>query len=122
MVHWFRHFIPACVLTLFLFTSCKETNHDPQGEDLPAQHIILSDSTFTPEQVTITNGGGAVRFVNPTDSTHTIRSNDATFFSVVLAPYQTYYYRPDTIVSGPLNIPYYCEEHPYAQGVITIMP
>ncbi|HCF63735.1 MAG TPA: hypothetical protein DEU93_05880 [Chitinophagaceae bacterium] len=103
--------------------SCdKDTEHNPVGGDLPAKHIILTDTTFNPESVIITNGGGAVRFVNSTDSLHTVVSMDPSYFRIPLEGYQTFYYRPDTIVQAPLNIPYFCEQHPNVQGVITIMP
>lgn len=113
-------FLFSCVAVL---ASCdKDTVHTPVGGDLPAKHIILTDTTFNPESVIITNGGGAVRFVNSTDSLHTVVSMDPAFFRFPLLPYETVYYRPDTIVQAPLNIPFYCEEHPEVQGVMTIMP
>lgn len=116
-------YLSVLVLSVTTLISCSDDNSsEPVGGDLPAKHIILTDSTFNPEQVIITNDGGAVRFVNATDSVHTVRAMDTTFFKVRLEPYQTYYYRPDTIVSAPLNIPYYCEEHPDTQGLIIIMP
>lgn len=111
--------LSLCVL---FFVSCEDVIHNPQGGDLPAKHIILTDTTFNPETVIITAGGGAVRFVNATDSTHTVKSMDTIFFKALLLPGQTFYYRPDTIVTSPLNIPYFCEQHPTVQGVITVMP
>ena len=110
------------LMSSIFFVSCEDAEFEPAGGGLPAKHIILTDSTFNPEAVEITNGGGAVRFVNSTDSLHTVVSLDPTFFNIPLAPSQTFYYRPDTIVSAPLNIPYRCEQHPDVQGVITILP
>lgn len=114
-------FLSLIVCGLF-FISCEDVVHNPQGGNLPAKHIILTDTTFTPEAVIITGGGGAVRFVNATDSTHTVKSLDTSFFKALLLPGQTFYYQPDTIVTAPVNIPYQCEQHPNVQGVITVMP
>lgn len=109
------------VCALF-FVSCEDVVHNQLGGDLPAKHIILTDTTFTPETVIITADGGSVRFVNATDSTHTVKSMDPNYFEVQLLAGQTFYYRPDTIPTTPLNIPYYCDQHPNVQGVITVMP
>ncbi|RYG36142.1 MAG: hypothetical protein EOO01_31010 [Chitinophagaceae bacterium] len=99
----------------------KDESNNVGGGNLPAKYIFVEDSTITPIEVNLVNGG-AVQFVNRTAVTHTLISNDSTTFHIVLPPLMSVYYRPDTVINTTISLPYHCVEHPIQQGLITIQP
>ena len=116
-----RLLLCAMLAGTFMAGCGKDENENIGGGQLPAKYIFLEDSTLTPMQVNLVNGG-AVQFVNRTAIAHTLMSDDSTTFRIVLPPLMSVYYRPDTLSSTTINLPYHCVEHPFTQGLITIEP
>lgn len=110
------------ILAMGFMAGCsKDDSNNIGGGNLPAKYIFVEDSALSPLQVNLVNGG-AVQFVNRTAITHTLMSDDSTTFNIVLPPLMSVYYRPDTVISSTINLPYHCVEHPVKQGLITIQP
>lgn len=105
----------------FLAGCGKDESNNIGGGNLPAKYIFVEDSIFNPIEVNLVNGG-AVQFVNRTAITHTLTSDDSSTFHIVLPPLMSVYYRPDTIITSTISLPYHCVEHPVKQGLITIEP
>ncbi len=110
------------ILAMGLMLGCsKDESDNIGGGGLPAKYIFVEDSAFSPIEVNLVNGG-AVQFVNRTPVTHTLMSSDSTTFHIVLPPLTSVYYRPDTVISSAISLPYHCVEHPVKQGLINIQP
>ncbi|RYG42412.1 MAG: hypothetical protein EOO01_23180 [Chitinophagaceae bacterium] len=105
----------------FLAGCSEDESNNIGGGQLPAKYIFVDDSTFSPIEVNLVNGG-AVQFVNRTAVAHTLMSNDSNTFEIVLPPLMSVYFRPDTVISSAISLPYHCVEHPIKQGLITIQP
>lgn len=122
-MHGMKSLFAIVLIAAVALASCeKKTAFNPQGGQLPAKYVHLIDSVIiTPTNVHLVTGG-AVQFVNHTTTTHTLVSDDPVFFSIDLGPRMSVVYRPDTIPTSTINIPYHCVQHPETQGLITVAP
>jgi plastocyanin len=112
------------VLTLLGFYSCDKENDgfNTPGGLLPTKYITIEDSTFSPSTITVANGN-SFTFLNSTGVAHTLMSDDSTTLaSITIAPDSSYFFKPDTATTVPVDIyiPYHCVQHPSARGVIIL--
>jgi len=102
-----------------IFFSCIESGKPlPAGGQLPTNHIIIKDSSFSPNDLTVVSGS-SITFVNNTSSAHTIGSLDSNYFKPVkIESGSSYFLKKDT--TGKID--YRCMTHPSVAGVIKFLP
>jgi len=115
-----------CLLALLLagFYACEKDNEgfNTPGGLLPTKYINIKDSGFSPATITVANGN-SFTFLNGTGTTHTLVSDDSTtLISIPIAPDSSYFFKPDTTTTLPVDIyiPYHCVQHPSARGTIIL--
>lgn len=111
-------FLFVAGLTL-MFASCIQSGKPiPVGGQLPTNYIIVKDSSFSPNDLTVVSGS-SITFVNNTPGAHTIASQDSHYLKPVkIESGSSYFFKKDTI--GTVN--YKCMTHPNVTGVIKFLP
>ena len=115
----FNSFLILVLAIGFLYSCNKSTdNSNIKGGTIPTHYIKIVNDSFSPQQLTLAVGS-SITFVNNTDVTHTIVSDDsATILSPGILPATSYFFKKDTVAV----IPYHCKEHQNIRGVITLRP
>lgn len=113
-------FILGAFLISGIIYSCSKpaSNYNAQGGNLPTHFIKILNDSFSPQQITVAVGS-SITFVNNSDVTHTLVSDDSsTLLSPGILPSTSYFFKKDTV--GVIG--YHCHEHPAVRGYITIRP
>ena len=107
------------VLSCVIISSCIQSGKPlPAGGELPTNYIVIKDSSFSPNDLTVVNGS-SITFVNNTSGSHTISSQDSNYLRPVkIESGRSYFYNKDT--TG--NISYKCMTHPSVAGIIKFLP
>jgi plastocyanin len=115
----FNTFLIGGLLLALLYSCNKSTdNSNIKGGTIPTHYIKILNDSFSPQQLTVAVGS-SITFVNNTDVTHTIVSDDsAAILSPGILPSTSYFYKKDTVAT----IPYHCKEHQNIRGSITFRP
>lgn len=112
------------LLSIGIYSCDKDPGDNVGGGDLPTHYIEFKDSVFTPRTNAQANGS-SFTFLNNTEATITVVGDDTTILkSVSIGPHLSYFFKPDTIPTTPIQIyiPYHCAEHPSARGLIILNP
>jgi plastocyanin len=100
-----------------LITSCSKNenaNSYAAGNGLPTNYISILDNGFSPNVLIVPNGS-SITFLNSSNSTHTLVSDDSTtLVTTPILPTKYFSYRKYFV--GILN--YHCVEHPSETGII----
>ncbi len=109
----------VCFLSSSLLFSCIQSGKPlPAGGQLPTNYIIIKDSSFSPNNVTVVSGS-SITFVNNTSNAHTISSQDSNYLKPVkIESGSSYFFKRDTVG----DISYRCMTHPSVSGVIKFLP
>jgi len=108
------------LLISILFFSCeKQGSSSPaQGGNIPTNYIKIIENGFSPSSLTVAIGS-SITFVNNSNQTHTIISDDnTTIITPAIEPATSFYYKKDTL--GTFN--YHSMEQPSMRGSITFRP
>ena len=102
-----------------VFTSCsKDGQPEPMGGELPTNYIIVNDSTFSPNNVTVVNGS-SITFVNRSGTAKGIYSSDSLVINKQNILINTsYFFKKDTVG----RIFYRMAGKPSVSGSITYTP
>jgi len=105
------------VLSGLLVASCSKNenaNSFAAGNGLPTKYISILNEGFYPNELVVPNGS-SITFLNSSNSTHTLISDDAvTLVTTPIAPNKYFSYRKYFV--GIVN--YHCIEHPLERGII----
>lgn len=101
------------------FASCIQSGKpQPVGGELPTNYIMIKDSAFTPNDLTVVSGS-SITFVNNTSTAHTIAGQDSNYLSPVkIESGSSYIFKKNA--TG--NVDYRCMTHPSVAGVIKFLP
>ncbi len=105
---------------VFIIISCEKAHisYNAVGGQLPGHNIVIKDSSFFPASLTVV-AGSTINFLNQTSNPHTIMSDDSIAIKpVVIAPGSYYTFKPGYFGL----VPFHCENHPSARGVLIISP
>ncbi len=110
------------IFTLFtvigLISCSKDGQPEPVGGDLPTNYIIMSDSAFTPNNITAVNGS-TFTFVNRSSVARGIYSLDSVVINKQsIAVNTSFIFKKDTTAT----IIYRMAGRPSVSGSITITP
>ncbi len=106
--------------SFLLFSGCEKSTDDTKavGGNLPTTYIIIKDSAFTPNQLSIVAGNN-ITFLNQTATAQTIISLDGiTIPSTVIAAKESFVFKKDT--TGTFF--YKNANQPNATGRFTLRP
>jgi plastocyanin len=113
-----KFILGAILIAGFIYSCDKPANYNTQGGNLPTHYIKILNDSFSPQQITVAVGS-SITFVNNSDVTHTLVSDDSsTILSQGILPSTSFYFKKDTVAV----IGYHCHEHPAVRGYITIRP
>jgi plastocyanin len=111
------NYLIVIVLSGLLITSCSKSenaNSYAAGGGVPTNYISILDNGFSPSVLRVANGS-SITFLNSTNSTHTLVSDDSTtLVTTPILPTKYFSYRKYFV--GILN--YHCVEHPSETGII----
>jgi plastocyanin len=111
-----NYFFAVGILLVIVFYSCQKapSTFSTSGGNLPTHYINILDSSFSPNDITLSIGS-SITFLNSTTINHTIISDDsAALVTTTILPFNSYFYKKDTV--GVIN--YHCKEHPAVRGRI----
>jgi hypothetical protein len=115
-------------LIIFLAISiaaCKKEGSgipEAQGGLLPSNYITIKATSFSPANITAVKGS-SFTFVNQSGAVQGIYSTDSIFLNKQgIADNASYYFKKDTVSTGPVVIYYFMAGKPTVQGSITLTP
>ncbi len=120
-----KHRLLLFIFSTITFFSCiKEGKGIPeaQGGLLPTNYITIKESSFSPANITAVKGS-SFTFVNQSGTAQGIYSYDSVFINKQgIADNTSYYYKKDTMSTGPVTIYYFMAGKPTVTGSITLTP
>ena len=103
------------------FISCGKDGAgqpEPVGGDLPTNYIIINDSAFSPNSITVVNGS-SITFINRSGTLKGIYSSDSIAINKQnIAVNTSYFFKKDTVAT----INFRMAGKPSASGSITFTP
>lgn len=117
----FKRNLPLFLTTaMLLIISCEKSveNSAPIGGNLPTTYVVIKDSSFTPNQISIV-AGNSISFLNQTLKEQTIISFDSvTIPATKIAANGSFIFKKDTV--GTFR--YRNVTQPNATGSFTLRP
>ena len=111
----------SLVAGLILSVSCSKNenaNSYAAGGALPTNYVSILDDGFSPASLRVSNGS-SITFLNSTNITHTLVSNDSVMMiTTPINPAKSYVYKKYFVGT----MPYHCIEHPSERGIIEQIP
>jgi hypothetical protein len=111
------NYLLMIVLSGMIIASCTK-NENPNayaaGGGVPTNYISILDNGFSPSVLIVANGS-SITFLNSTNNTHTLVSDDSTtLVTTPILPAKYFAFRKYFV--GILN--YHCVQHPSETGII----
>ncbi len=113
------------IFSIIIISSCNKEGKgipEAQGGLLPTNYITIKASSFSPANITAVKGS-SFTFVNLSGAAQGIYSYDSVFLNKQgIADNTSYYFKKDTVSSGPVTIYYFMAGNPPVTGSITLTP
>jgi hypothetical protein len=120
-----KYTILLIIFSAIIITACNKEGKgipEAQGGLLPSNYITIKASSFSPANIVAVKGS-SFTFVNQSGAAQGIYSIDSVFLNKQgIADNTSYYFKKDTVSTGPVIIYYFMAGKPTVQGSITLTP